>query len=137
MAIEITKYLSTELNTLTLPDYSVMEVSIEDNVTEFRSSSRLSQFLHQDVFYERTWAVSIPNLTTAEMTSLDTFFKNQNGRAVPFKWTVNSSNENVFARFDGARLSFKQIKAGHWECAFTLREAHPLEIEIVEEPEEE
>lgn len=131
MTIEITKYLSTELNPLSLPPFSVMRIDLEDNVTEFRSPSRLSQFLFYDSFFERRWAISVPAMTSAEKTTLETFWKNQQGRAIPFSWADDEEN-GYFVRFD-SQLSFQAIKKGYWSVSFQLREAHPMEIDIVEE----
>ena len=127
---EITKYAASTLATLTLPAYSVMEVSQQDAVDEFTSPARLSQFLYYSAFLEKRWNISIPALTSAQVTSLHTFWTTQKGRAIPFKWTNYVDATLYYVRFDSKTLSFEAIAPGYWSCSFVLRQAHTLEVDV-------
>jgi len=129
MTIELMAYKSTELATLVLPPCTVEEISVSDNVIQFTSRSRLSQYLYYDGYFLRGWVVTVPHLTTAQKASLETFWRARNGRVVPFKWYDTSSSEGVFVRFIMEKLAFRPIFLGHWSCTFELQEAHPLEID--------
>lgn len=100
-----------------------------DNVTQFTSRSRLSQFLYYDGYFLRSWVITVPHLTTAQKVSLETFWRARNGRVEPFKWYDTSSDEGVFVRFIMEKLAFRPLILGHWNTTFELQEAHPLEIE--------
>lgn len=127
----ITKYLSTALNTISIPSHSVLDVSQEDIAEEFTSPSRLSQWLYVDAALLKTWSVTVPAVTDAEKATLQSFWEGQKGRVIPFIWTNYFDSQTYYVRFASSALRFEGIAHGYWSCSFQLSEAHPLEIEVV------
>ncbi len=124
----ITKYPASTLAVISLPPHSVLEVSQQDTVDEFTSPARLSQFLHYDAFLEKRFAIQIPALTAAQVTTLQAHWVDVKGRAIPFKWANPADSATYYVRFDSSKLSFEQIAPAYWSCSFTLRQAHTLEV---------
>ena len=126
----IVAYDPTDLTTISLPIHTVSALSYEDAATEFKSPSGLSQWLFVDAYIGQVWAVTIPCLTTVQRDALITFWKACRGRVIPFIWTHPHTQATHYVRFGDSGLSFNIITAGFWTCAFTLAEAHPLEIDV-------
>lgn len=126
----ITKYLSTALNTISLPSHSVLDVSQEDCAEEFTSPSRLSQWLYVDAFLGNSWSLTIHAMTGTEVTALKTFWENHKGRVIPFKWVNPTDGTTYFVRFNSSSLLFQRVSKTHWSCSILISEAHPLEIEV-------
>ena len=126
----ITKYPASTLAVISLPPHSVLEVSQQDTVDEFTSPARLSQFLYYSAFLEKRWNISVPALTSAQVTTLHTFWITQKGRAIPFKWTNYVDSTLYYVRFDMEALTFEAIAPGYWSCSLVLRQAHTLEVDV-------
>ena len=124
----ITSYVSTSLQTISLPHHSVMEVYQEDAVEEFTSPSRLSQYLYYDAFLGKTFNIQIPVLNATEVETLRSFWMLKEGRAIPFKWLNYVDNTIYYVRFASSKLTFEAIAPGYWSCSFSLTQAHPLEV---------
>ena len=127
----ITKYQSTALNTISLPSHSVLDVSQEDCAEEFSSPSRLSQWLFVDAALIKTWSVTVPAVTDAEKSTLQSFWETQKGRVIPFIWVNQFDSATYYVRFASSALRFEGVAHGYWSVSFALSEAHPLEIEVV------
>ena len=126
----ITKYNAAELATISIPSYSVLEVSQEDIAVEFTSPSRLSQWLYVDAFLGNLWSLTIHAMTGTEVTTMKTFWENHKGRVIPFKWVNPTDGSTYYVRFSSSSLLFQRVSKTHWSCSFLISEAHPLEIEV-------
>ena len=126
----ITKYNAAELATISLPSYSILEISLEDTAVEFTSPSRLSQWLYVDAFLENSWSLTIHAMTGTEVTTLKTFWENHKGRVIPFKWVNPTDGSTNYVRFSSSSLLFQRISKTHWSCSILISEVHPLEIEV-------
>ena len=116
----ITKYNAAELATISIPSYSVLEVSQEDIAVEFTSPSRLSQWLYVDAFLGNSWSLTIHAMTGTEVTTMKTFWESHKGRVIPFKWVNPTDGSTYYVRFSSSSLLFQRVSKTHTGAAHFL-----------------
>jgi len=130
VALSLKQYLSSSLPTADWPNQSVSSTQIEDNVSMFQASSRLTQRVITAAPLLLSWMVTLHYLFESDKTELEIFWRERDGRAKPFKWVHPETRQIYFVHFADATINFERLPSAipAWTITLSLAQAHPAEI---------